>query len=163
MIKLIRNHKAQEEMVGFIVIVVIVSVILLILLGFMLNKSGKETVESYEVESFIQSALQYTSSCETYGEFLSVQNLIVSCESGNSCLDGKASCDVLNDTLNNLIRESWNVNNQSAVRGYKLGIMEGSKGIFLIQYGNETKNYQGGFQDFTKGGGSYEVSFSVYS
>jgi hypothetical protein len=157
------KKKAQEEMVGFIVIVIIVSVILLVLLGFMLRSKDSGTVENYLVESFIQSALQYTSSCENELEFLSVQDLIVSCERESVCLNGENSCYVLNDTLNNLVKSAWNVNNESAVKGYNLGVMAGERGIFMLQEGNETRNYKGGMQDFAKSGDNYEVSLSVYS
>jgi hypothetical protein len=129
----------------------------------MLKTPDKNAVENYEVESFIQSVLQYTSSCETEIEFLSMQNLIVSCEGGRMCLDGRNSCDVLNDTLKDFVKRAWNVNNQSAVKGYKLGIMAGEKGIVMLKEGNETRNYKGGLQDFAKSGSNYEVSLNVYS
>lgn len=158
-----REKRGQEEMVGFVIIVIIVSVILLVLLWFMLRTPDKNAVENYEVESFIQASLQYTSSCETEIEFLSVQNLIVSCESKNICLDGKNSCEVLNDTLSDLVKNAWNINSQSPVKGYKLSVMAEEKGIFFVQEGNETRNYKGGFQDFAKGGNNYEVSLNVYS
>lgn len=157
------EKKGQEEMVGFVIIVIIVSVVLLVLLGFLLNTPNKGAVENYQVDSFIQASLQYTSSCENEVEFISVQNLIVSCEQGNTCLDGQNSCDVLNDTLKNLVERAWNVNNQSAVKGYKLGVMTGNTGIFMLQEGNETRNYKGGLQDFAKSGEEYEVSLNVYS
>jgi hypothetical protein len=155
--------QGQEEMVGFVMIIILVSVALLVLLWFMLKTPDKNAVENYEVESFIQSALQYTSSCETEIEFLSMQNLIVSCERERMCLDGRNSCDVLNNTLKDLVKKAWNVNNQSAVKGYKLGIMAGEKGIIMLKEGNETRNYKGGLQDFAKSGSDYEVSLNVYS
>jgi hypothetical protein len=161
--KLNKNKWGQEEMVGFIIIVIIVSVILLVLLSFLLRKPDNGNVENYQVESFIQSALQYTSSCENQIEFLSVQDLIVSCQSGNTCLDGQNSCDILNDTMGNLIKNAWKVNNQSAVKGYKLGVVTGNTGIFMIQEGNETRNYVSGLQDFSVSGEDYEISLSVYS
>jgi hypothetical protein len=157
------KKRGQEEMVGFAIIVIIVSVIFLVLLGFLLNTPSKGAVENYQVDSFIQASLQYTSSCENDLEFISVQNLIVSCEQGSVCLDGTNSCDVLNNTLRNLIESAWNVNNQSAVKGYKLGIMTGNTGIFLLQEGNEKRTYKGGLQDFAKSGENYEVSLNVYS
>jgi hypothetical protein len=157
-----KTRKGQEEMVGFIVIVIIVSVVLLVLLGFMLRAPNKAS-EDYKIESFIESALQYTSSCETDIDFLSVQNLIVSCERESACLNGENSCDVLNETLNNLVKSAWNVNNQSAVKGYKLGIMAGERGVLMLQEGNETRNYKGGMQDFAKSGDSFEISLNVYS
>ena len=65
----IKRKKAQEEMVGFALIIILVAVILLIFLGFSLRDQEKETIESYEVESFIQSFLQYTSDCRDNLEF----------------------------------------------------------------------------------------------
>ncbi len=52
------NNKAQEEMVGFALIVVLVSVILVILLAVVMY-SSKDKVElnSYEVTSFIASLI----------------------------------------------------------------------------------------------------------
>jgi hypothetical protein len=157
-----RNRLGQEEMVGFIVIIVLVSVILLVLLGFLLRKPGSEMVESYEVESFIQSALQYTSDCETQTEFLSLQDLMAACEKGEICLNGIDSCEVLNITLKNMIESAWNINEKSAVKGYKLSIMIEEEEKLLIKEGNETKNYKGAFQDFVKEGNDYEISLNVY-
>ena len=161
-----RNRSAQEEMVGFVVIVVIVSIALLILLGFLLRSSGKSAVESFEIENFIQSVMQYTTDCEDYTEFLSVQSLITACDEGGTCLNGKDSCEVLNETITGLIEKGWNVNEQSAVRGYKFNIMieedEGFLPLLSLQKGNETRNYKGAFQDFAKKGIDYEVSLNIY-
>src|SRR4030043_445 len=88
-----RSRSGQEEMVGFVVIVVMVSVALLILLGFLLKSSNKGAVESFEIENFIQSTLQYTTDCEDYTEFLPVQGVITACEEGGTCLDGTDSCE----------------------------------------------------------------------
>ncbi|MBI2057207.1 hypothetical protein HYT91_03060 [Candidatus Pacearchaeota archaeon] len=60
-----KNKIGQEEMVGFALIIILVSVILLVFLAFSLNKPKTEATESYEVNSFLQSSLQYTSSCQT--------------------------------------------------------------------------------------------------
>ncbi len=164
-----KSKIAQEEMVGFVVIIVIVSVVLLILLGFLIKSPNNEAVKSYQVENFIQSALQYTGSCETEIEFLSVQDLMVSCDSSETCLNGKNSCDVLNETLKGIIRNSWKFGEQSAIKGYKLGVIkllntgEPGQGIFVLKEGNETRNYKGDFQDFARGSSSYEVSLNVYS
>jgi len=154
--------KGQEEMVGFIVIVVMVSIILLVLLGFMLKSSSTETVEDYEVESFIGAMLQYTSNCEADLEFLSVQDLIVECHTGSSCLDGEKSCDVLNSTLKDLIKSGWNVNDQSAVKGYSFEVTAGDTSIFSLQAGNKTSDYKGAYQDFSKRSSTYVVSLDVY-
>lgn len=157
-----KNKRAQEEIVGFVVIVVIISVALLILLGFLLRSSDKTSVESYEIESFIQSTLQYTSDCEDYMEYLSIQKLIIACEEGQTCLDGMDSCEVLDDILEDIIKSGWNVGEQSVIKGYKFKIMVGGQEKLLLEEGNKTVNYKGAFHDFTKKGTNYEVFFDVY-
>lgn len=156
------NKKAQEEIVGFVVIVVIVSVALLILLWFLLSKPSTATVESFEVQSFIQTTLQYTTDCESFTDSLSVQDLIIACNGEEKCLDERDSCIVLNDTLTNIIESSWNVSEQSAVKGYKLGISIDDQEKLLLQKGNQTTNYKGDFQDFAREGSDYKVSLNIY-
>ncbi len=157
-----RNRSAQEEMVGFVIIVVLVSIALLILLGFLLRSPTANAVESYEVESFIQASLQYTSDCENEAELLNLQDLIVSCEVGEICLDGRESCTALNETLMNLIDNGWNAGSESAVKGYELGIKVEGEDMLMLQGGNATSDYKGNFQDFEKRGDTYEVSLKVY-
>jgi len=155
--------KAQEEMVGFAVIVVIVGVILLVALGFMLNNSDEEVVESYEIESFLQSSLQFTTDCENEIGFLSLQNLIIACNKENRCLDDKNSCDVLNSTLNNLVKNGWQAGEESAIKGYNFKIIIDEKIELELKKGNETSSYKSGFQGFAKSGSDYEVSLDIYS
>jgi hypothetical protein len=157
-----RSRSGQEEMVGFVVIIVIVAVVLLVLLGFMLKSPSKSAVESYEVENFIQSSLQYTSECENMIEFLSVQDLIVSCERGETCLGGENSCELLNETIKNLVEKAWEISEQSAVKGYKFSVMVEEEERISLKKGNETSNYKGGWEDFSKRGDEYIVSLDVY-
>jgi len=161
MIKDIKK-RGQEEIVGFVVIVVIVSVILLVLLSFLIRNPSEEIVNNYEVESFIQSALQYTSECEDSTEFLAVQDLIIACSEKTICLDDKDSCNVLNETIKGLITKAWNVGEGSAVRGYKFSVSEDEVGTLLIKEGNETSNYKGAVQPFARRGKEYEVFLNIY-
>lgn len=167
--KLKLTRKSQEEIVGFALIIIIVAVILLIFLGFSLRKPGREAVESYEVESFIQAFLQYTSDCSNGIEYLSVQKLIFSCDNTELCEDERKTCDVLNSTLENIIEESWKVNEEkeTPVKGYELKIItiaenEEIREILLIQEGDVTNNYKGSMQSFVKKGVDYEITFRVY-
>lgn len=156
-----QNKKAQEEMVGFALIIVIVAVILLIFLGFSLN-SKKEAVENYEVESFIQSFLQYTSDCEDYLDYLSLQDLIFACERNKKCLDGRDSCEVLNETLTGIAEAGFPIEGDRPVKGYFLNItIEGGE-MFSLTKGNITKNSKGAIQDFSKSGQFFEISFKTY-
>ena len=91
------KKKGQEEMLGFALIIIIVAVILLVFLGFSLRGSQKQGVESYEADSFMQAFLQYTTDCaENYEtDYLDIQDLVFECDDGNTCLDGRDACEVL--------------------------------------------------------------------
>ncbi len=156
------RKKGQEEMVGFILIIVIVAVILLIFLGFALRNSKEVEIKSYEVQGFLQSVLQYTSDCKDALGFLSIQDLIFSCYKDEGCLNEKSACEVLNSTLEEIIKESWAVGEDTPTRGYELRILPEAMGIFLKK-GNVTKNYRGASRDFTKRGVDYDVLFKLYN
>ncbi len=134
-----KNKKAQEEMVGFVLIVVLVTVILVILLGIMLFKAKNVgQVPSYKVQSFIYSILSYSSDCSTNRQnHLPVQKLIGECLENGGCLDGKDSCAVLNETVSNLVRESWKTENRP-VLGYKFTIAGEGIDPFEFSGGNIT-------------------------
>ena len=151
--------KAQEEMVGFALIVIIVSVILVIFLGFSLRDQGKENVESYEVESFIQSFLQYTSECRDNFDFLSVQELISDCNNNKKCSDGKKVCDILNETLKGITGESWKIGKERPVNGYELKINSLNKNILEFKEGNTTGNSKGAIQYLPN---NIEITFTAY-
>ncbi|MCW8966113.1 MAG: hypothetical protein OQK82_05445, partial [Candidatus Pacearchaeota archaeon] len=122
----IKNQKrGQEEMVGFGLIIIIVAVILLVFLSIALSGRDNETVKSYEVESFIQAYLQHTSDCRKSDnlEYLSVQSLIFSCDSGTSCLDGRKACDALNETTSKVLDEYWRYGENRPIKGRILDIL----------------------------------------
>ncbi len=154
--------RAQEEMVGFALIIIIVSVILLFFFGFSLRDGQKQSVESYEVNSFIQGFLQYTTDCKDNSEYLSVQKLIFECDNKFICLDEREACDVLNSTLKEIADESWKTGQDRPVKGYELVISVNEEEILVFKEGNATNSYKGSLQDFTKGSDSIEVSFRVY-
>jgi hypothetical protein len=157
------EKKAQEEMVGFALIIIIVAVILLIFLGFSLNKPQKETVESYEVESFIQAFLQYSTDCSSYRDsYPSIQTLIMQCNKDEPCLDKRDSCDVLNSVLSDLIQESWKVEEGTPVKGYQLSIKSDGEDLISIEKGSTTNNYKSAMQDFSKDGSLIEIFFTAY-
>lgn len=164
------NKKAQEEMVGFALIMIIVAVILVIFLSFSLRKSQRDLVESYEVDSFLQAALQYTTDCEDYLEHLSLRELIFSCNSNEKCLDGRNACEVLNSTWYTLLDSSWPVGENRPVKGFEFNIHsyssrgEEAEGQEIISFnkGNITANSKGALQDFSKSGNLIEIIFITY-
>ena len=128
----IRNKRAQEEIVGFAVIVIIVSIIVVFFLVFSISNKG-EQIDSYEAESFLQSALVYTSSCEERSQLLSIQDLIVACYDEQVCGNGQDACLVLEQTLTGITEESWNVGSDFPVKGYKLEGFTGEEVVFSIE------------------------------
>jgi len=156
------RKRGQEEMVGFALIIIIVAVILLIFLGFSIRNSQRESVESYEIESFIQATLQYTTSCEDYFGYLSVQETIFDCSENQVCQNGKSSCDVLEDTLKGILAESWNVEGDRPVKGYELKITSNEQEILSLSEGNQTRNSKGAMQNLEKAGNEIEFYFTTY-
>jgi hypothetical protein len=64
--------------------------------------------------------MEYTSGCEMRFEndFSSLGELFEECYTGNNCLNGENSCDVLNSELVDIFDSSWNVGPDSVVKGY---------------------------------------------
>lgn len=157
--------KAQEEIVGFALIIIIVAVILLVFLSISLRSPATEQVESYEVRNFIQASLQHTSDCRRTDnlDYFSVQRLIFECRDGKKCLDEKDACEVLNNTLNELVENSWKTGENRPIKGVELEILtESGEEVLYIQNGNFTSSSKGSSQDFYRGGEYLEIFFTVY-
>ena len=158
-----KNKLGQEEMIGFAMIIIIVAVVVLVFIGFSLRNPQTENVESYEVESFLQSALQYTTDCESNIERLSIQKLIFSCYSKEQCLDGRKSCDVLRDEMTKMLNESWKIGEERPVKGYDLIIRtDKNESILVLSQGEITSNSKGAVQDFARGERLIEIIFKAY-
>ena len=158
----IKNKKAPEEMVGFALIIIIVAVILVIFLGISLSKNQKDTVESYEVESFIQAFIQHTSDCRNNLEYLSVQKLISGCAENEMCLDGRSECDVLKNISEKIAGKSWEFGEDRPIKGYELRIISNNQEMVSLDKGEKTKNYKGSSHEFVKSGSSISVEFKAY-
>lgn len=160
---MIRKDKhGQEELVGFALIMIIVAVILLIFLSFSLRNGQKEIVESYEVESFLEALMQYTSDCEDNLEYLPIRKLMFDCQDNKMCLDERNTCEVLNSTLTEIIKESWKVEGDRPIKGYEFKIIIDGEEMLLLKEGNVTQNYKGAIQDLSRSGQDYEIFFTAY-
>jgi len=158
-----KNKSGQEEMVGFALIIIIVAIIMLVFLGFSLRSPQKATVESYEVESFIQSFLQYTTACENNVEKLSIQKLIFSCNNKELCTSGENSCNVLKSDLTNILSESWKIGADRPVKGYELSIKtDQNQTIMELKNGETTANSKGAVQEFFRSNTLINIIFKAY-
>lgn len=160
-----KNIQGQEEMMGFALIIILVSIILLVFLAFSLNKPKTE-IESYEVNGFLQATLQYTTSCQTSSgikKFNTLQDLVFQCDLKNKCSNEEDTCEFLNETLTNLLKESWQTGEDRPNKGYELIINTGEELILNIQEGNLTKSCRGSSQSFSKSKKDFLISFKACS
>ena len=127
------NKKAQEEMIGFALILIIIAVLILVFLSFAL-RNKTEISESHELNSFVQASLSKTTTCESNyeGNFQNIRRLIFKCADGETCLGGTNSCEILNETLQTILDDSWKVGIDYPEKGYTLNITK--EGVELISY-----------------------------
>lgn len=133
------DKKAQEEMVGFVLIVILVVVISVVFLGISLRGDSSSQQESLLISSFLNSISQYTTACEIpESVFKSVGDLVVECNNNQLCSNGKTACEVLDGTLKGVLENSFLVSNSSYTRyyGLSLGNNDTSKEILNIVKGN---------------------------
>ena len=79
------RNRAQEEMVGFILIILIVIVIGLFFVGYSLRHKT-EPVQNAEVGSMISAMLEYTTNCTPYGiSYYNLRDLLKACYNNEVC------------------------------------------------------------------------------
>jgi hypothetical protein len=160
--KLMKNHKAQEEMVGFAVIIVLVIVVLLIFLRFSITKSSVPGVENFEMENFLGAYLQYTTECKNSFERMTMEQLIVACNEGENCEDGKTSCDMMDTFTKEIIDKTWV--SRMDTKGYKFTITA-SSGELLNLESTSSESRQGNYNYAGESlpGKDIKVTLLVYS
>jgi len=157
-----KSKKAQEELVGFAVIIVIVAVLILIFISFSLNNNSKNSVESFEVESYLQAMIQYTSKCKENMNYLTIRELISACEEGIVCENQEDSCDILKKELEEMCDEAWKYGKNRPVKGYALNVSVNGEDLIALNKGNFTGNSRSSKQDFINSGNDIEILFEAY-
>src|SRR3989338_7392604 len=137
-----KGKKAQEEMVGFVIIMVVVLVILVIILGLYIRQSSSaQKIDNTEISQFLSSALEYTTNCEVAGSFLQLNELTQRCYEGKSC-GSESACDITRETFQSLIESSWKFS--LGTLSYKFTILNpsGDEIVILRSYQTETSSSQ---------------------
>jgi hypothetical protein len=149
--KRMKNKKAQEEIIGFVLIVVIVAVIFLVFLGIAIRRTSPITQqESRDVSQFLGSVMEFTSNCAISSEnvYVNLGNLVRECYSGSRCLNGDDACTILNRTLQEAIESNWKMGLDRPVKGYLFNSTYSSESkteeILIISKGNCTIERIGG-------------------
>ncbi|MBI2451821.1 hypothetical protein HYV50_01945 [Candidatus Pacearchaeota archaeon] len=140
------RKKAQEEIVGFVLIMVLVAVIFLVFLTIAFrNNSEAEKTQSSEVSQFLDAIMEFTTSCSSDNyNFKQLEEIFNECKKGELCMPGKEACDYLNETLKVLIEESWKFSPNAPEKGYILGAIstESSRPLtFLTLKGGNCTSY----------------------
>jgi len=169
------GKRAQEEMVGFALIIIIVAVIFIVLLSFYLRGSQEKRSESPEANSFLQAILQYTTNCEENSDNITLQKLVYKCDKEELCDNGKKSCDILKENVQDILKASFgeinegNVQN-SVTKGYSFVILKTLSGreteILNVTRGVVTNNYKGADQALPPSRGNWDnaiIIFDIYS
>lgn len=166
MIRKIKSKKnAQEEIIGFGVILIMIAVILVVFLSISNNKNKTASVEDFEASSFLKALLEQTTNCKTSGGYLSVKELIFECSEDSFCLSGENSCKMLNKTISDSLEAvpKWSISKDSSVRGYNFIIDTKSENLVNIIKGNLTNSYKGAKQSYSKSGDTAEIYIKIYS
>jgi hypothetical protein len=120
------RKKAQQEMVGFVLIVVLVIIGGLILFLINIKKESAET-PSEDLYNFLSSSLTYTTDCAPVivPQYSSLADLVSGCFTGETCENiKKDSCSYLNETLNRILQDFIKTRND--ISGYRLDIFYNS-------------------------------------
>jgi len=117
---MIKRTKAQEEIIGFVIIVVIVVVVGVVLLGISLRRNV-EVSNSPEIENFLEASMLTTTECAInyMPQYEDLQGLIKTCYKGDMCLDGKNSCQVLNTTISRIMESAFPLGG-TMYKGYRI-------------------------------------------
>jgi len=156
-----KSKKAQHEIVGFVIIIIIVSIIGLIFLSFMIGR-GEVKKTSAEVSNFLEASMYYTTDCAInfIPQYQDIQDLIKSCYENKRCLDKKNACEVLNETLRNIIDQSLKVDEQGVNKAYKLKIYYKEEDVLDDILSLENGNFNGCSSQI---GGSYSIASGLSS
>lgn len=131
------NKKAQEEIVGFVLIILLVVIVMVIFLGISLRTGDKEVrSESEMLGSFRASVLRYTTNCTVNNNKQTVRELIDRCIRGGRCENGENICDFLENELKSIMENSlYIVSEDSPTKGY--GIEIGNEDNMIINISNK--------------------------
>jgi len=159
------KKKAQEEMVGFILIVVLVSIIAVVFLFIVLRKPV-EVRQSSEVSDFLYSSLIYTTDCKPSQEQVyEFKDIVKACLNKEKCISGEDTCDILNKTASEMIEAGFGITPEAKYKAYDFKIFTGNETgnqtLLYLQKGNITSNIVGS-EAFFMSGDSFHLKLRLY-
>ena len=148
------KRRAQEEIVGFVLIVVLVVIVLIIFLGISLRSPKTQQRESEIIYQFLESSMEQTTNCSLSqgASYLALDDLLREChETGSSCVDGASSCDSSEKILKYLLNNSFAVGLNYPYKGYDVSAVyvvnasgqQQVESVLNITAGNCSNSYSG--------------------
>ena len=104
--KIEKYNKAQQETVGFVIIILMVMVIGTIFLGLSLRKSKPIVATDADLSNFLIASTSMTTDCakDYASDYKSLGDVMEYCYSNDrQCFDGRKSCEILNDTYRSIL------------------------------------------------------------
>ncbi len=160
---MIQQKRGQEEMIGFGLIVVMVMVILLIILGISIGRDDRDVTQHFELESFLQSSLEITTTCENNFEPLSLREVIFLCDQEDSCFDNIPACESLQNVIKGILETSFPVGDERPIKGYEFNITSQGMHLFYEEDGNKTRQTKASKQTFVRRSRQFEIIFVTYN
>ncbi len=114
------HKKAQQEMVGFVLIVIVVVIALLVFMIFKMSQPAK-VYKSVSADNIIQSIMETTSECQTSftSKKDSIGDLFEKCYDNKRCSNtNRMACEVLNETLTVILEQILETDNR--ISAYEL-------------------------------------------
>lgn len=166
------RRTAQEEIVGFVVVVILIAIVALIFLSFSLRRDPV-TRESLTLSQFLEAAGEYSTTCTLFarGGPARLDELYQACAEEQPCLDGTSSCAVINATMPSLITKAFPMGSQEPFKAYTMtlerieninGSSELRESFLTFSLGNCSSGAQRGTSDFRSAGDDLvQVSFTL--
>lgn len=152
-----KTRRAQEEIVGFAVIILLVIVIGVVLFVISFNKSSSGKT-SLEVSDFLYSSFLYSVDCQQQIE--NINDLILACYKNEQC-DNESSCQLLEDTYKKML-ESFRAGEDSKYKAYFFKINGGEQSLVYLEKGNSTRNSLGSSVKVITSEEAINVSLKLY-
>lgn len=140
------RNKGQSEMAGFAIILIIVTVLIMVFLSFSASNDNEEDSKSYKITSFLTSFAEVTTECEgrRAEDYLSMQKVISRCNTKSFCYNDTDSCEIMEETIDEIMKTSWKVGEDYPIKGYTLKLLyEKSEPLLVKEDGIKTKNKEG--------------------
>ncbi len=114
-----QNKRAQQEMIGFVLIVVIVTIAAVVFLVISLRNKPAEQ-QNVEVENMLTAMFTYTTECAiSNDDYDDLEDLLKSCYDNKKCENnGKMACDYLEGLLKEIMPDL--IKTESQINYYEL-------------------------------------------